>query len=156
MAGMVLLGDTNTRLAGERAADAFAGAGLLTAALKPIVGARRPTDPHNKSGFPSGHASAAFAVATSLGDSYHSLRVPLYAWAAAVGWSRTEVGAHYWYQVIGGAALGFAVARWSRSCKRGLFHGVFVRPVGRQPQPPGEGLLGPTQGGFGLGWAWNW
>lgn len=61
-------------------------------------------------GFPSGHAAAACALAYLLTERLPRLAPLWYAVAAVIAWSRVEAGAHYPYQVVGGAILGLAVA----------------------------------------------
>ena len=58
---------------------------------------------------PSGHAATSFACATVIGASAPRLRVPLYALAALIAWSRVYVGVHYPLDVIAGALWGLAV-----------------------------------------------
>jgi membrane-associated phospholipid phosphatase len=66
----------------------------------------------DRGSFPSGHATLAFAAATSIaldaGRWYVTL--PVLAWAGAVGWARVRQGVHYPSDVLGGAALGFTAA----------------------------------------------
>ena len=58
--------------------------------------------------FPSGHTSEAFALATSLTLAYpkYYVIVPAFAWAAAVGYSRMDLGVHYPSDVLMGAVIG--------------------------------------------------
>lgn len=56
--------------------------------------------------FPSGHATVSFACATVLALAVPRLRVPLYALAALIAFSRVYVGVHYPFDVLAGAALG--------------------------------------------------
>lgn len=66
--------------------------------------------PQDQFSFPSGHTSAAFMMAT-LGDEFwQSLALPLYSWAACVGFSRVLLGVHFPSDVVIGAALGTGVA----------------------------------------------
>jgi membrane-associated phospholipid phosphatase len=62
--------------------------------------------------FPSGHTSAAFAVATSLSLNYKQWYVvaPSFLWAGAVGYSRMREGVHYPTDVLGGMVLGIGTA----------------------------------------------
>jgi undecaprenyl-diphosphatase len=60
--------------------------------------------------FPSGHATVSFACATVLALAVPRLRWPLYALAALIAFSRVYVGVHYPFDVLGGAALGVALA----------------------------------------------
>jgi membrane-associated phospholipid phosphatase len=72
-------------------------------------------------GFPSGHTAASVALAWLLSEKFGARWSPFfYVIAAAVGWSRVADGAHYAYQVLAGAILGFGVA-WTLS-------GRFVEP----------------------------
>ena len=91
-------------------AEAMAATGFLTEALKDIVREKRPNGTTLDS-FPSGHTSAAFAVATAWGE-YH----PRYQWlgytaASVIGWSRVELGEHRWTDVAAGALLGHFTAK---------------------------------------------
>ncbi|OGP25309.1 MAG: hypothetical protein A2X99_06300 [Deltaproteobacteria bacterium GWB2_55_19] len=58
--------------------------------------------------FPSGHATAAFAVAYVLSKSYPRLAVPLYVTAMLVSGSRVWLGSHYPTDVLAGAFLGIS------------------------------------------------
>ena len=84
--------------------------GLATEFLKVTVREKRPNS-DARSSFPSGHTSAAFAMATALADYKPKLTIPAYAVAATIGWSRVEIHAHTWADVVAGAALGYYTAR---------------------------------------------
>ncbi len=62
--------------------------------------------------FPSGHTSAAFALATSASLNYPKwyVIVPSFAWAGLTGYSRMYLGVHYPTDVLAGAALGAGTA----------------------------------------------
>jgi len=97
-------------------------AALVNAVLKPlgrrarpdraaarVPFARRVRMPSSRA-FPSGHTAAAVAFAAGAGNVLPAVRAPLYALAAAVGYSRVHTGVHYPGDVLAGAALGRAVA----------------------------------------------
>ena len=90
-------------------AKALAAIGLLTSLLKATVRERRLNDGPRTS-FPSGHSSAAFAMATVIGDYHLRHRGPAYGLAAGSAWSRVDLQAHYFHDVLAGALLGHFVA----------------------------------------------
>jgi membrane-associated phospholipid phosphatase len=61
-------------------------------------------------GFPSGHTAASCALAFLLTERFPRLSPVFYVLASLIAWSRVGDGAHYAYQVLAGAMLGFAVA----------------------------------------------
>jgi membrane-associated phospholipid phosphatase len=63
----------------------------------------------NKPGFPSGHATFAFILAYLVWMRYPKLGPVWFVLALAISWSRLAVGAHYPYQVFGGAVLGLLI-----------------------------------------------
>jgi undecaprenyl-diphosphatase len=60
--------------------------------------------------FPSGHAATSFACAALLAWLTPLPKVPLFALAALIAFSRVYNGVHYPLDVLGGAALGLAIA----------------------------------------------
>ncbi len=109
---------------GRRAARQGVLAIALTSAvtnlvLKPLAGRQRPAPSQDhpvpdgrrvrrpvSTSFPSGHAASAFAFATAMGQAVPSLRLPLYAAAATVAYSRVHTGVHYPSDVAIGAVVG--------------------------------------------------
>src|SRR5205085_8882867 len=85
-------------------------------------------------GFPSGHAAVAAALATAAGP-YLGRRTRRILWAgvAIVGVARIYVGAHLPIDVVGGAALGWAVGA--------AFHLAWGAPRPRLPGPAVAGAL---------------
>lgn len=69
-----------------------------------------PTISHDYNGFPSGHATAAFAAATVIAMVHPATGVPAYTFATAVGWSRMQRNRHYPTDIFAGASLGILVA----------------------------------------------
>ena len=120
-------------LAGEAVADAE----ILTEVFKPAVSRWRPNTqiPSNgnfadtfaeggnrfssaHSSFPSGHTITAFAVAavvSRLDTGRHHRWVPILAYggAAAIGFSRLTLSAHYTSDVFVGAFLGYSISRFA-------------------------------------------
>lgn len=85
-------------------------------ALKAMVKEERPDHSDNKS-FPSGHTAMAFAAARSIDKEFRkeSIWIPIagYAAATAVGIERVAHDRHHWYDVVAGAAVGYAAAELS-------------------------------------------
>lgn len=117
-------------LAGEAVADAE----ILTTVLKDIDRRARPVTftPHGNywdswfedkgttvrgdGSFPSGHAIAAFAIATVVAHRYRTHRwVPYaaYGLAGLVGFSRLSLSAHFTSDVFMGAVLGYSISRFA-------------------------------------------
>ncbi len=77
--------------------------------LKVLVGEMRP-DGRMFNSFPSGHTAACFAFATVMAQHFPRWGWWWFAFAGLVGLSRVIVHAHWWHDVVGGAALGCLVA----------------------------------------------
>lgn len=103
-------------------ASSLIASGLITPVLKFVVGRERPYattatfkfKPFSGNySFPSGHATQAFAVATTIAEHYPVWWVKglVYGSAALVGYARIEQNAHYASDVVAGSLIGWAVAR---------------------------------------------
>ncbi len=102
-----------------RAIDAVGTSVLLTEGLKALVRAKRP-DSNEHNSFPSGHATAAFAVAT-MQSAYHPRQAPLwYLGATLISLSRVRLHRHTYADVIAGAGVGYGISRLELSAPRGL------------------------------------
>lgn len=124
-------GRPEMRRAGLRALEALAISSIGTTALKVSVGRSRPGDGREEDAFhpfrlsstnwsfPSGHTSAAFAVAAALSSELGPEHgwVPFVAYPAAawVGVSRVVDGKHWASDAFAGAAVGVLSARLAKS-----------------------------------------
>lgn len=124
IAGGLLARDHEVTQSGLRLAFSLALAGVANQGLKAVLGRERPNantsafdfDPlHVDAAFPSGHTTMAFAMATSLADDVHPTwaKVGLYGVATGVAVSRVYQEKHWVSDVIGGAVLGIASAKFA-------------------------------------------
>ena len=112
---------TSGRNGARTALNALVQATLVSESLKRLTGRERPFDAGDHTvfrgpfrghhSFPSGHATAAFAIAGALGHCYPDMRAWLYLGAAVVGLSRITSGFHYPSDVFLGAGIGLSSAR---------------------------------------------
>ena len=121
---------------------AHALAGLATQILKHLIGRPRPRWTHQEAfefgpswqggldAFPSGHASASFAVAAVLARSFPEWRGLWYGCALFVGMARVIGGSHFPTDVLGGAVLGFLIGYvWARTLKEWRWNVVQALPL---------------------------
>ena len=82
--------------------------GLTTLALKGLVRTRSPNgDSH---GWPSGHTSSTFCLATVMHEAYGPwVGIPLFAFASYVGYERIDARNHDFSDVLSGALIGMAI-----------------------------------------------
>jgi membrane-associated phospholipid phosphatase len=126
------LGSDGMRRASGHAIVAATAAGLTATALKWTVGRLRPnsgfdSDHFNHfefkdSSFPSGHASIAFGVASSLSRDIKGRwdDVALYGAASLTGLARMNDNKHWFSDVIGGAVIGIFAGKWATRGNRSL------------------------------------
>ena len=108
-----------------RVADALGTSAILAYGLKGLLREKRPDSTEHDS-LPSGHATAAFAVAT-MQSQYHPRQAALwYLGAAAISASRVTLHRHTVGDVLAGAALGYGTARLELSMPRGLVLAPFI------------------------------
>jgi membrane-associated phospholipid phosphatase len=123
-AGLATLGGpAGRRAAGRGLASVAVTSAVVNLAVKPLSRRRRPDPdaeavpetrrvplPSSRS-FPSGHAAAAFAFATGVGQVLPRQAVALRALAGLVAYSRVHTGVHYPGDVVAGSLLGGALAQ---------------------------------------------
>lgn len=109
-----------------RVADALLTSSAISMTLKLIVREKRP-DTDERNSFPSGHATAAFAVAAMQSHYHPNEEILWYGGAALIGLSRIELKRHYVHDVLAGMALGIFTARWELSRPRGLVLSPFIK-----------------------------
>jgi membrane-associated phospholipid phosphatase len=124
-----------------RTADALLTSTLITTALKSITREKRP-DGSARTSFPSGHATAAFAVATMQSHYHPKQALFWYGGATLIAASRVQLNRHYVHDVVAGAAVGYFTSRFELKSRRGLILAPFI-PAGRADRRS-------AGGGFGL------
>ena len=135
LASSALLALTGRRTGRRAATMGLASLGVtatvVNLAVKPLGRRRRPDRfardvplarqvrmPVSRS-FPSGHAAAAFAFATGVGQVSPAAAVPLHALAVLVAYSRVHPSVHYPADVLAGAVMGTALAQFTaHACDR--------------------------------------
>ena len=147
--------------ASSLATESLADAGIWIVVLKSATARVRPHQsgegrffqygaPQNGS-FPSGHAMAAFSVASVFAEKYHDKKwVPWlsYGMATLVSGARVALGRHYPSDVVVGAVLGTSIGR-----------GVVARSSEREARRvPGTfaPTVGPDGRGVGIAWRYSW
>ncbi len=115
--------ETSTEVAQDGLAASLIASGLISPAIKLMVGRSRPrnnqgiahfrpfTDPN--ASFPSGHTTEAFALASVIGEHYDDRWVgySAYTLAGMVGVARSYHDAHFASDILAGALIGTWVGR---------------------------------------------
>jgi membrane-associated phospholipid phosphatase len=152
----VVTGKPGIRRAGARLVAAVALSAAEMLAMKHLVGRSRPNEDvgafsfhpftslkdsagvETRGSMPSGHVTAAFAVATSLGDDINSplVKVLLYTAASGTAFSRINDNRHWLSDAGMGAVLGVFTAK----VVNGHWRVFGLRPPGFLVTPAGPGL----------------
>jgi len=103
-------GDNKTYEFSKKLVNALAINGLFTVGLKAAFRTESPNgDPW---GWPSGHTSSSFALATVMAAEYGPwVGVPMFGFASYVGYERVDARNHDFSDVISGALIGVAIGQ---------------------------------------------
>ncbi|MFW6146080.1 MAG: phosphatase PAP2 family protein [Planctomycetota bacterium] len=136
--GVGLLGEDDKLYETSKALiNALALNGAVNIALKAAANTEVPNGDEN--GWPSGHTSSSFVVAAVLHEAYGPwVGVPLYAFAAFVGYERIDARNHDLSDVVSGAILGTAIGWAVANHHRPKLLGMDVLPMA----DPGTGTVG--------------
>ena len=110
-----------------RTLDALGTSVLFSEGLKALTNEKRP-DSNAHDSFPSGHATAAFSVATVASALHPKQALYWYAGASLISASRVGLHRHTVGDVLAGAALGYGVGRWEMSSRHGLLLFPWIKP----------------------------
>ena len=116
-----IAGKAELQRSGGRILLSVVAADLTTLALKAGTGRYRPAETDNPyifkpfsghDSFPSGHATVAFALATSLSNEIKNgwATAALYTFATGTAWSRLNDERHWFSDVLAGATIGVTAA----------------------------------------------
>jgi membrane-associated phospholipid phosphatase len=142
----LLQGDVKTYERSKTLLNALSLNGLVTLALKGIMHTEVPNG--GEFGWPSGHTSSTFCFAAVMYNEYGPwVGVPLYLFAAYVGWERVDAQNHDFSDVISGALLGIAIGHAVSAN-----HGERLKVLGMDVVPWAD----PSRGAAGLALAKSW
>ncbi len=115
--------ETSMQVAGDSFAASLIASGIITPAIKLVVGRSRPRAGEavfnfrpfsdTNASFPSGHTTEAFALASVIANHYDETWVACasYSVAGLVGLARTYHHAHFASDVVAGAMIGTLVGK---------------------------------------------
>jgi membrane-associated phospholipid phosphatase len=109
-----------------RTFDALIVSTMLSQGLKMAIHEPRPDGSDDKS-FPSGHATAAFAIATAEAKYHPKQAVYWYIGAALIAESRLELNRHNFTDIAAGATFGYVTAEWALSRPHGVLLVPFIK-----------------------------
>lgn len=137
-------GDKKTYEVSKTLLNALSINGLLTVGLKLAVQTRSPNG--DAMGWPSGHTSSTFCLATVLHKAYGPwVGVPAFAFAGFVGYERIQARNHDVSDVISGALIGIAVGYIVAEHHEQKIFGMTMEPY-----------VDTERGGFGLAFVKRW
>ena len=137
-------GDTKTYEVSKTMLSALALNGMATMALK--VAARTESPNGDEFGWPSGHTSSSFCLATVVHEAYGPwVGIPAFAFAAFVGFERIDARNHDFSDVISGALIGMAIGHAVSQNHKMKVLGMDVVPY-----------TDPRRGGMGLALVKQW
>lgn len=116
-----------------RAGDSELFAVGITEALKRITRVPRP-DTHKPTSFPSGHATASFAMATAQAQFHPGQALWWYLGATAISISRIRLYRHHITDVLAGMAIGILATRVELSQSRGILLNPWILTPTRELQ----------------------
>ena len=124
--------------------NALAINGMTTMALKIALRTESPNGDEN--GWPSGHTSSSFTLATVLHEQYGPwVGVPCFAFASFVGYQRIDSSVHDLSDVVSGALIGIAIGHAVSENHRPRIFGMDVVP-----------WVEPSNGTVGLALTKSW
>ena len=125
--GSLYAQDVKTYEVSKALINALALNGLTTLALKGIANSESPNG--DNFGWPSGHTSSSFCLATVMNEAYGPwVGVPLYGFATFVGYERIDARNHDFNDVISGAIIGIAIGHAVYQNHRPRVLGMDVMP----------------------------
>jgi membrane-associated phospholipid phosphatase len=146
-AAFVLAGDGSRWYHAKGMVESLATSALVVSALKPLFGRHRPDwtatdkDQAESESFPSGHTTAAFAIATYSAlylhdhvEGNHTLEyIGIFAAAGLVGTERVVHHRHFVSDVAAGAVLGAATSYFIYRYQDSRFAGARAHDLALQP-----------------------